>query len=60
MHNPAAVLENKTHKLIWDLEIQTDHLILARHYNNKQKKKPTKIPRELAELWTFMSRMTPE
>ena len=30
MHNPAAVLENYTHKLLWDVDIQTDHLILAR------------------------------
>ena len=30
MHNPASVLENETHKLLWDFEIQTDHLISAR------------------------------
>ena len=30
MHNPALVLENDTHKLLWDLNIQTDHLIPAR------------------------------
>ena len=29
MHNPASVLENDTHKLLWDFDIQTDHLILA-------------------------------
>ena len=29
MHNPAAVLENKIHKLLWDFNIQTDHLISA-------------------------------
>ena len=28
MHNPAPVLENETHKLLWG--IQTDHLISAR------------------------------
>ena len=27
MHNPAPVLENDTHKLLWDFTIQTDHLI---------------------------------
>ena len=26
MHNPAPVLENDTHKLRWDFNIQTDHL----------------------------------
>ena len=30
MHNPAPVLENKTHKLLWDFDIHTDHLIPAR------------------------------
>ena len=29
MHNPAPVLENDTHKLLWDFDIQTDHLISA-------------------------------
>ena len=30
MYNPAAVLENDTHKLLWDFGIQTDHQISAR------------------------------
>ena len=30
MHNPESVLENETHKLLWDLEIQPGHQILAR------------------------------
>ena len=30
MHNPAPVLENDTHKPLWDFNIQTDHLIPAR------------------------------
>ena len=30
MHNPASVLENDTHKLLLDFDIQTDHLIPAR------------------------------
>ena len=41
MHNSASVLENATHKLLWDFNIQTvqksrpeDHI-----YNNHQKKK---------------------
>ena len=40
MHNPAPVLENDTHKLQWDLDIDTDHQISAkktRPYNNQQK-----------------------
>ena len=28
-HNPAPVLENATHKLLWVFNIQTDHLIPA-------------------------------
>ena len=38
MHNPAP-----THKLLWDFNIQTDHLIQARPHNNQQKKKEKKI-----------------
>ena len=30
MHNPASVLENNTHKLLWDFDIHTDHLISAK------------------------------
>ena len=30
MHNPAHVLENNTHKLLWDFDIHRDHLISAR------------------------------
>ena len=41
MHNPAPVLENDTHKLLWDLDIQTNHQISARRpdliiINNKK------------------------
>ena len=44
MHNPAPVLENDSHKLLWDFNIQTDHLIPARRpdiiiiKNNKKKR----------------------
>ena len=42
MHNPAPVLENKSHKILWDFEIHTDHLISARRpdliiINNKKR-----------------------
>ncbi len=30
MHNPAPALENDLHKLLWDFNIQTDHLIPVR------------------------------
>ena len=30
MHNPRSLLENITHKFLWDFEIQVDHLISAR------------------------------
>ena len=49
MHKSAPVLENDTHKLLWDFDIQTDHLISARRpkviiiNNNNNKKKPCKI-----------------
>ena len=39
MLNPAPVLENDTHKLLWDFNIQTDHLIPVRRQDQKKKKK---------------------
>ena len=30
MHNPAPVLENNTHKLRWDFDIHTDHILSTR------------------------------
>ena len=56
MHNPAPVLENNTHKLLWDFDIHTDHLISTRWPGliiiNKK--------RELAKLSTLLSRLTIE
>ena len=46
MHNPASVLENEIHKLLWDFNIQTDYIILARrtdHIIIKKKKSIRKI-----------------
>ena len=31
MHNPESLLENETHKVLWDFETQTDHLITPDH-----------------------------
>ena len=41
MHNPESVQENDGPKILWNFEIQTDHLILARRPDqvNKKKKK---------------------
>ena len=36
MHNPAPVLENATHKLLWDFNTQTDHLIPVRRPAEKR------------------------
>ena len=43
MHNPAPVIENDLHKLLWDFNIQTDHLIPTRPHNNNTKKRICKI-----------------
>ncbi len=48
MHNPEPVLENDTHKLLWDFDIQTNQLNSARRtdliiINKKKKKKICKI-----------------
>ena len=48
MHKPESVLENKTHKLLWDFEIQTDHLISARQpgpCDSQQKEKKQRTSR---------------
>ena len=42
MHSPTFVLKKDIHKLLWDFNIQTDHLISARRpdliiINNKKK-----------------------
>ena len=42
MHNPAPVLENATHKLLWDFNIQTDHLIPANNDNQQKKRELAK------------------
>ena len=56
MHTPASVLENETHKLLWDFEKQTDHKFSAKQSDlmivNKKK--------GLAELWTLLSWLTTE
>ena len=53
-HNPAPALENGTHKLLWDFNIQTDHQISARW--------PDLIiiskTKELAKLSTLLSWLT--
>ena len=45
MHNPAPALENATHKLPWDFNIQADHIIPTRRPDliiiTKKKKKIT-------------------
>ena len=54
MHKPESVLENETHKIFWDFEIKTDHLISARWQDlvivdKKKKKKKKKKGWEPAE-----------
>ena len=56
IHNPAPVIENDSHKLLWDFNIQTNHLIPTRRPDliiiNKK--------REFAKLSTLLSRRTTE
>ena len=61
MHNLESVLENETHKHLWDFEIKTDHLMSARqpdlviiNINNNNKKL------ELDELWIWLFGLTTE
>ena len=37
MHNPAFILENDYHKLLWDFAKQTDHLILTRRPDQNER-----------------------
>ena len=37
MHNPESVLENETHKLLWDFEVQMDFLISGKPTQQQQK-----------------------
>ena len=43
MHNPEFGLENETHMILWDFELETDHQISARRQDlvivNKKVKK---------------------
>ena len=43
MHNPASVIENDSHKLLWDFNMQTGHLIPARRPDLIIINKKTKI-----------------
>ena len=56
VHNPAPVFENDSHKLLWDFDIHTDHLISAR--------RPDLIiilkKREFVKLSTLQSQLTTE
>ena len=55
-------MKNETHKILWDFEKQTDHLISARQpvlvivNNNNNNNNNNK--REPAELRTLLSRLT--
>ena len=62
MHKPEYILGNEMPKLLWDFEIQTDHIISARPpdlvivYKKKKKKKKT----DFVELWISLSRQITE
>ena len=60
MHNPASVLENDAHKLLWDFDMQTDHLISARRpdliiipLSKKKKKKKKKKKMRICKIVDF-------
>ena len=52
MYNPGSIVQNKTHKILIDFDIQTDRLISARRSDlrkKKKRKKKKKKEREPAE-----------
>ena len=48
MHKPKSVPENKMHKILWNFEMQTDHLIPARIPNLVMIKKRNFLVRDFA------------
>ena len=72
MHNPAPVLENDSHKLLWDFDIHTDHLISARRPDLiiitdhriklkgcEKKDRYLDLARELKKLWSMKVTIVP-
>ena len=75
MHKPESAQKNETHKILWDFEIQTDHLIPARRPELLQKREPADhrvkikenekrdkyldLARELEKLWNMKATMIP-
>ena len=51
MHNLASVLENETHKLRRDFDIQTDHLISARRLDLISINKKEKVKKKERTCW---------
>ena len=44
MHKPESVLENETHKILKDFEIQMNHLIMARRPDQAIVNKKENLP----------------
>ena len=58
MNDDNIVLENETHKILWDFDIQMDHLITARRpdliiINNSKKKKKRKEKENMQNCWLY-------
>ena len=59
MYNPASVLWNEMHKLLLDIEMQTDHLILDRRLDlviiYKKKRELAELKsRRMISTWTLL------
>ena len=59
MHNLESILENETHKILWDFEIQTDHLISAIQQDlvivNKKKRKKKKRKKRTRQIVDYVA-----
>ena len=67
MQNPESVLENETYKLLWDFEIQMDHLISVRRpylvivkKDKKEKKRKEKRTCQIVNLFRLIKTMKHE
>ena len=58
MHKPESILENETHKILWNLEIQINHLLRGQKTrptaNQQKKKKKERKKKEICHLVDFL------
>ena len=54
VHNSVSVLDDDTHKLLWDFDIHTNNLISARRPDQQQQKKKKKKKKRICKIVDFV------